>query len=135
MSHFFRLVSCFVCHINVDNIEHHFRSSHQIQLTTMNTIKQCCLCGFHCDAQNSSLFEHQLRTHAGVCYSSVLKQFIRFQPPPLPPSSSSLSKIQSRLALPLRKGTLTAQTEKVINERLFGSFLYVVFLEIRLSKM
>lgn len=117
MSHFFRLVSCFVCHINVDNIDNHFRSSHQIQLTTMNTIKQCCLCGFHCDAQNSSLFEHQLRTHAGVCYSSVLKQFIRFQPPPLP---SSHSKTQPRLAVPVRKGTLTTQTEKVINEGLFN---------------
>ena len=77
----------------------------------MNTIKQCCLCGFHCDVKNSSLFEHQLRTHAGVCYSSVLKQFIRFQPPP--PPSSSLLKTHHRL--PIQKGPLTTQTDKVIN--------------------
>lgn len=91
----------------------------------MNTIKQCCLCGFHCDGLNSSLFEHQLRTHAGVCYSSVLKQFIRFQPPPTP--SSSLLKIHPRLALPIRKGSLTTQTEKVITRHVSSRRKILIF--------
>jgi len=109
-------VLCFFCNINVDNIENHLLTSHQIQLITMNTIKQCCLCGFHCDKKNSSLFEHQLRTHLGVCYSSTLKQFIRFEPPPPP-----LSKTNNRLILPSalsQRRVLTTYTDKV-NKNVF----------------
>lgn len=77
----------------------------------MNTIKQCCLCGFRCDKKNSSLFEHQLRTHLGVCYSVVLKQFIRFEPPP-----PILSRTNNRLILPSSSSphrNLATYTEKV----------------------
>jgi len=105
-----------VCNINIDDVENHFISSHQIKLTTMNTIKQCCFCGFQCDKKNPSLFEHQLRTHSGVCYSSILKQFIRFEPPPPPLSRTIISKDNPRLVLPSsssQRRTLTTYTEKV----------------------
>ncbi|CAF2853759.1 unnamed protein product [Rotaria sp. Silwood2] len=110
-------LSCFICKKNIDDVENHFVSSHQIQLITMNKIKQCCLCGIHCNKKNSSLFEHQLRTHSGVCYSSVLKQFIRFEPPPPPLSRTIISKDNNRLILPSsslssNKRTLTTRTEK-----------------------
>ena len=89
---------------------------HQIQLTTMNTIKQCCLCGFRCNKKKPSLYEHQLRMHTGICYSSVLKQFIRFEPPPPPLSRTIISKHNNRSILPssLSHGqTLSTCTEKV----------------------
>jgi hypothetical protein len=82
----------------------------------MNTIKQCCLCGFQCDKKNSSLFEHQLRTHSGVCYSVVLKQFIRFEPPPPPLSKITIMKDNNRTVLSTvvpQKRILTTFTEKV----------------------
>ncbi|CAF3324996.1 unnamed protein product [Rotaria sp. Silwood1] len=112
-------LSCFVCKKNIDDIENHLMSSHQIQLITMNKIKQCCLCGVHCNKKNTSLFEHQLRTHSGVCYSSTLKQFIRFEPPPPPLSRTIIAKDNNRLILPSsssssssNKRTLTTDTEK-----------------------
>ena len=77
----------------------------------MNTIKQCCLCGFNCDAKNSSLFEHQLRTHAGVCYSSILKQFIRFEPPPPPLTRPAVNRNNNRISAHRR--VLTTHTDKV----------------------
>jgi len=49
-------LSCFVCKINVDNIENHFLVTHHIPLSTMNTIKQCCLCGFHCDKKKIQVY-------------------------------------------------------------------------------
>lgn len=110
-------VSCFVCHTPVDDVENHFLSSHKIRLITMNTIKQCCLCGHHCDKQTSSLYDHQLRVHAGVCYSSILKQFIRFEPAP---SLSSPAKSVEKNdhppigTLPRSQGRLlVTHTEKV----------------------
>ncbi|CAF0795611.1 unnamed protein product [Rotaria sordida] len=111
-------LSCFICKKNIDDIENHFISLHQIPLITMNKIKQCCLCGIHCNKNTSSLFEHQLRTHSGVCYSTILKQFIRFEPPPPPLSRTIISKDNNRLILPssssssLNKRTLTTYTEK-----------------------
>jgi hypothetical protein len=78
----------------------------------MNTIKQCCLCGFHCDKKNSSLFEHQLRTHSGVCYSSILKQFIHFEPPPPPLSRPIITKTNDRSSSSQQR-VLTTYTEKV----------------------
>ncbi len=137
---FFFQVSCFVCHANVDDIEKHFLTAHQIPLTTMNTIKQCCLCGFHCDLKTSNLFEHQLRTHAGVCYSSTLKQFIRFEPPPPPLSRTIITKNNNRLSSHQR--ALTTHTDKVKSpnskkEKRIFEFIYLFFIstEIRLSKM
>ncbi len=97
--------------MNIDDIENHFLTAHQIPLTTMNAIKQCCLCGFHCDSKNSSLFEHQLRTHAGVCYSSILKQFIRFQPPPPPLTRPVANRNNNRISADRR--ALTTHTDKV----------------------
>ena len=91
----------------------------------MNTIKQCCLCGFHCDdRKNVSLFEHQLRTHSGVCYSSVLKQFIRFDPPPSPLSRTVITKTtnNNRSLLPSISSqgrVLTTLTDKVTGKRSF----------------
>ncbi|CAF3920184.1 unnamed protein product [Adineta steineri] len=106
---------CFVCRTTVDNIENHFLQAHQIELTTMNIIKQCCLCGFKCDKKNVSLFEHQLRAHSGVCYSSILKQFIRFEPPPSLVPKITTSKVNNRFILPLsssNKRSLVTCTEK-----------------------
>ncbi|CAF1624739.1 unnamed protein product [Rotaria magnacalcarata] len=106
-------LSCFACKKNVDDIENHFISSHQIQLVTMNTMKQCCLCGLHCNKKTFSLFEHQLRTHSGVCYSSILKQFIRFDPPPPPTPRTILSKSNSQsISRSSNRPTLTTCTEK-----------------------
>lgn len=121
----FYLVSCFICNINIDNIETHLLTIHQIQIKTMYTIKQCCLCGFVCQKKNISLFEHQLRTHKGVCYSLILKQFIRFEPPPPP-----LSKSPNRLILPttsLQQRSLITYTEKVYRIQSFFIFCYILF--------
>ncbi len=87
----------------------------------MNTIKQCCLCGFHCDKKTTSLFEHQLRTHSGVCYSAVLKQFIRFEPPPPPLTRQIIPKVNTRLILPTSGRVLTTYTEKVMK----SEFLFI----------
>jgi len=106
-------VSCFVCNALIDDVENHFFTRHQVELSTMNTIGQCCLCGIRCDNTTKfTLLDHQLRVHLGVCYSSVLKQFIRFQPPP--PLSSSLVESKNRSILPpiSSKRSLTTCTEK-----------------------
>jgi hypothetical protein len=95
----------------------------------MNTVKQCCFCGFRCDKKNASLIEHQLRTHSGVCYSSVLKQFIRFEPPPPPLSRTIISKDNNRLTSSTsspQKRTLTTYTEKVKQfTKIFNQFSFV----------
>jgi hypothetical protein len=96
----------------------------------MNTIKQCCLCGFLCDQKKTlSLFEHQLRTHSGVCYSSILKQFIRFEPPPPPLSRTITPKTNNKLVLPSsssQRRVLTTYTEKVKN-KIFNNILFFDF--------
>lgn len=103
----------------IDDFENHFISTHQVELIMMNRIKQCCFCGFHSNKKSCGLYEHQLRTHLGVCYSSVLKQFIRFEPPPPPSSSSRIiaakTKTQSVASSnpSLKRRTLTTVTEKV----------------------
>lgn len=93
MSDFLVVVSCFVCQENLEDIENHLLTSHQIKLETMNKLHQCCLCGFQCKRKETSFFEHQLRVHSGVCYSTVLKQFLLFEPSPAdyPVCSSSRS--------------------------------------------
>ena len=100
----------------VDDLNDHLTTIHQTQIETLNSVKQCSLCGFTCDQKKpSSLFEHQLLTHTGVCYSSTLKQFIRFEPPP----SRSLpvnGKDHARLILPSSSSSgrvLVTQTDKV----------------------
>ncbi|UJR33382.1 hypothetical protein I4U23_020830 [Adineta vaga] len=118
--HQIETISCYMCQIMVDDLENHFLTLHQIQLATMNTTKQCCLCGFKCD-QNKyrSLFEHQLRTHTGVCYSNVLKQFIRFEPPPSP-VQSTISKDNDRLILPTSSSTPHGRALVTHTEKKFG---------------
>ena len=103
----------------------------------MNTLKQCCLCGVYCLRKDSSLFEHQLRKHSGICYSSVLKQFIRFDPPPPPLIRSTAAKNNNNnnrsiiLSSLSQKRTLTTYTEKVkyLNKykKDFLSFCFLLF--------
>ncbi|CAF0729259.1 unnamed protein product [Adineta ricciae] len=113
--HQIETVSCFMCNIMVDDLANHLTTIHQTQIETLNSVKQCSLCGFTCDQKKpSSLCEHQLRTHAGVCYSSTLKQFIRFEPPPSPTLPVN-GKDHARLILPSSSSSgrvLVTQTEK-----------------------
>lgn len=125
------IVSCFVCHDNIDDVENHFLSSHQIPLMTMNMMKQCCICGFHCKKKDASLFEHQLRVHAGICYSLVLKQFIRFEPAP-PAISTPSPSTSSR---PVTLSTYTEKVKRHSSKENWASFKRCFYVEIRLSKM
>ncbi|CAF0834495.1 unnamed protein product [Didymodactylos carnosus] len=95
----FKELSCFYCNENVSNLEHHLAFSHKIQMTTLLTNDQCCLCGLRCADTNLTLLEHQLRVHEGATYSAELKKFIRFQPPPNK-TIHSIAQIKSVRALP-----------------------------------
>jgi len=110
-------ISCFVCQENLEDIENHLLTSHQIKLETMNKLHQCCLCGFQCKRKETSFFEHQLRVHSGVCYSTVLKQFLLFEPSPADYPVCSSSRLSTSL------DTLTEKKfgcrKCVTNSRLF----------------